>query len=345
MSSKNETKTNRKIFIVNLFGLVGLLITTVMSVTQYFNQDYALSAVLIVAAGFYSLSHYIQKTSGNTLAASIIMLYTLLILMIYLIYSGGYNNTGPVWVFIVPAVSFFIHGLKRGSIDIAIFITIISILFFYPNDALLEGNYSFEFKIRLLLSFLTVSFLTCLYEYSRQKSFEQMMVLSMKYEQMAKSDPLTHLSNRRDALDKLKYAKNRLVRNKEQLCIILCDVDNFKSINDNHGHNVGDEVLISIATLFNDKIRQQDDVARWGGEEFLFILPDTSPAQAKIFSQRIHDSLTNLVIPTDTQQLKITISMGISEVTTDQTLEHAINTADEYMYKAKAAGRNQTFPK
>lgn len=344
MSSKNEAKINRKVFIVNLFGLVGLLMTFIMGVIQYFNQDYILSAILLTAAGFYALSHYVQKRAGNTVIASMIMLYTLFILMVYLVYCGGDNNTGPVWIFIVPAVALFINGLKRGSIDIAVFVIVISVLFFYPNDALLKADYSFEFKTRLLLSFLTVSVLSALYEYSRQAALNKMMVLSTKYEQMAKTDPLTHLSNRRAALDRLQYAKNRLARNKEKLCVILCDVDHFKLINDNYGHNVGDEALIKLATLFTENIRQQDDVARWGGEEFIFILPDTSLAQAKAFSQKIHDALSHLVIPIGNQQLTLTVSMGISEVITTQPLEHAIKVADEYMYQAKAAGRNQTFP-
>lgn len=343
-STRKSGEENRKVFIVNLFGLVGLSITSVMTVFSLFHLDYALAAALAISAVVYYLSHYIQRVTGNTYAASMLILYSLLMLMIYLVYGGGYKNTGPLWIFMVAPVTLFLLGLKKGAVYIGLFVFVITIMLFYPQDALLTANYSFEFKTRLLFSFLTIAFLSGLYEYSQQKSFEQVMRLSKEYEQMAKCDSLTHLPNRREALDQLGYAMNRLSRNKESICVILCDVDNFKSINDNYGHLVGDKTLVCLAKLFNDQVRQQDCVARWGGEEFLFVLPDTTLNQAKAFSQKIHSALNQLSIDAGTQKLTVTISMGISEILEGQAIEQVLSIADDHMYKAKTAGRNQTYP-
>ena len=117
--------------------------------------------------------------------------------------------------------------------------------------------------------------MSALYEYSREQSFKHTLELSQKYQHLAHYDPLTQLSNRRDALSILKREQARIIRSKEPSSIIICDIDHFKKINDQYGHNAGDAVLIDLAKIFTQNIREQDCVARWGGEEFLFILPQT----------------------------------------------------------------------
>lgn len=89
----------------------------------------------------------------------------------------------------------------------------------------------------------------------------------------------------------IEQEQRRMSRNKQPMCIILCDVDHFKKINDQYGHNTGDAVLVSLAETFTQLIRKQDTIARWGGEEFLFVLPETSAENAYILAQKIHQVL------------------------------------------------------
>ena len=342
-SSDNESQQHAHV--VSLFALVGMSITAIMGLVGLFNNNVFLAASLLFASFVYFLGYVAYKKYNNIALSSAIILYSLYLLMFYLIYSGGVENTGPLWIFIVAPVSVFIHGLKRGLIDIALFVAIISTLMFMPIDIIAHANYSYEFKLRLLFSFLTVTFLSALYEYARDKSYQHTLELSKKYQQLAHFDPLTHLSNRRDALCILKREKARFIRSKEPVSIIVCDVDHFKKINDQYGHTAGDVVLIELAKIFTDNIREQDCVARWGGEEFLFILPQTLAKNAHIFATKIHRKLQDHRVTYQDKKITVTVSMGIEQLNDNQSIDEIINSADKYLYQAKNSGRNQIFPK
>lgn len=340
-----DLESKRKIFTVNLFGLVGLVLTAIMGSAAMFVGDYVLGTVLYVASLVYYLGHYLQKVTGNFHVASNIILYSLFLLMFYLVYSGGSLNTGPLWIFMVAPVTLFFGGLRKGTINLAIFTVIIGIMMYFPDGALLATQYSDGFKSRLLISFMTVTFLSAFYEYSREQSFEFMRDISEKYEQLAKLDHLTQLSNRRDATDKIEYEQRRIARNKTVVALILCDVDHFKKVNDKLGHEAGDKVLVILSRLFEETIRKQDTVARWGGEEFLFILPQTTASQAMIVANKIRDRVKSTTIEHEGVMFDITVSMGISELTpANNVMAKAISIADEHLYHAKENGRDQIQP-
>ena len=330
--------------VVSLFALVGLSITAAMGVVALFNQNYFLTCALFFASFVYFTGYYAYNKLDNLKLSSAIVLYSLYLLMFYLVYTGGVAQTGPLWIFIVAPVSVFIHGLRRGLVDIAIFVAIISAIMFLPFQSSAHAVFSTEFKLRLIYSFLTVTFLSALYEYSREQSFKKAVELSKKYQQLAHYDPLTQLSNRRDALRILHQEQARISRDDAPLSVILCDVDHFKKINDEYGHNAGDVVLIDLANLFTRNIREQDCVARWGGEEFLFILPQTLAENARVFAEKVQENLHQHIVRYEGDEIKVTVSMGIEQFDDNKNIDEVINSADKYLYQAKSAGRDQIFP-
>lgn len=331
--------------VVSLFTLVGMTITAIMGIIRLLNGNFIFAIVLLIASLVYFLGYYSYKKLNNVELSSSIILYSLYLLMFYLVYTGGVENTGPLWIFIVAPVSVFVHGFRRGLIDIALFVIIISSIMFIPTDIIAHAEYTLGFKLRLLSSFLTVTFLSALYEYSRDRAYQHTLELSKKYQQLANFDPLTQLSNRRDALHILQREQARIIRNKEPLSIILCDVDHFKKINDQYGHNAGDAVLIDLAKIFTKNIRKQECIARWGGEEFLFILPKTPAINANIFAGKIQAILQDHLVNFEGKKIKVTVSLGIEQFNDNQSIDEVINNADKYLYQAKDAGRNQIFPK
>ncbi len=340
-----ENEEHRQPHVAALFSLVGMSMTAIMGIIGLFNRNFILASALFIASSIFFLGYYAFKKFNNTALSSAIVLYSLYLLMFYLIFTGGVENTGPLWIFIVAPVSVFIHGLKRGLIDIALFVVIISAIMFIPIGIIAQASYSIEFKLRLISSFLTITFLSALYEYSREKSYKHTLELSKKYQQLAHFDPLTQLSNRRDALHILQREQARVLRNKEPLSIILCDVDHFKKINDQYGHNAGDAVLVDLAEIFTRNIREQDCIARWGGEEFIFILPQTLAVNANQFAEKIQETLQAHLVNYQDDKIKVTVSMGIVQFNDNQTIDELINNADKFLYRAKNAGRNQIFPK
>jgi diguanylate cyclase (GGDEF)-like protein len=331
--------------VVAVFALVGMSILSAMGVIALFNQSFFLAMTLFGASLIFFMGYYVYKKFNNSIFSSAIVLYSLYALMFYLVYTGGVAQTGPLWIFIIPPISLFIQGLKYGLINLAIFVATISIIMFVPTEVITHAPYSIEFKLRLLYSFLTVTALSALYEYSRERSYKGALKLSKKYQQLANFDPLTELSNRRGALTILQKEQARILRNQEPLSVILCDIDYFKKVNDLYGHNAGDAVLIELAKIFVMNVREQDSIARWGGEEFLFILPQTTAINANVIAEKIRVQIENHIIHYKNKEINVTTSMGIEQFDGTKNIDEVINRADKYLYQAKNTGRNQVFPK
>lgn len=345
--AENEPEINRQIFVANLFSFIGYSITFVLGVVALIRENYYLAIALLLASALFYSSHAIFKFPQFKNAYKIsrsVVLISLLVLMLYLVITGGHKNTGPLWIYIVPPVAFFFGGLRRGVITLGLFVVCVSIVLFYPGEALMITNYPHEFKTRVLYSFVTVASLFAFYEYSRQKSYKDIQELSSKFELQARQDPLTMLPNRRGIREQLEYESNRSNRSQRPMSVLLCDIDYFKKINDNYGHDAGDNVLKQISEAFVRVLRKQDIVSRWGGEEFLFLLPETNGNDAYILAEKIRKKIHDHEFEYNNKSLHLTISIGVCEVNKHTSTDEAINRSDHYLYQAKELGRNLTCP-
>ncbi|HSB54529.1 MAG TPA: diguanylate cyclase [Gemmatimonadales bacterium] len=161
--------------------------------------------------------------------------------------------------------------------------------------------------------------------------------------QLAETDPLTETYNRRALAEKLVQEIERANRYNTMLACLMVDVDNFKHINDAHGHIVGDGVLRQLGAILRREQRTVDIVARYGGEEFVVLLPETATSGARIFAERIIKKVASQNFGEDGRQVHVTISVGIAcypdqRVTDSESLLHL---ADQNLYKAKLDGRNR----
>lgn len=169
-----------------------------------------------------------------------------------------------------------------------------------------------------------------------QQMFEHEQVL-------ARTDSLTQLYNRRHFFDLAVREFDAAVRYQRPLTLILFDVDDFKQANDSFGHAFGDEVLIGISNIAKAQVRRVDILARYGGDEFIVLLPETDKAKALLTAERIREQIENHHIGVETAPFPVTISLGISEINftpLDQSIENIIRRADQALYKAKQHGRN-----
>ncbi|WP_082990044.1 GGDEF domain-containing protein [Woeseia oceani] len=167
----------------------------------------------------------------------------------------------------------------------------------------------------------------------------------LKYERNASTDALTGLGNRHAMVDEFPAEIARCRKNREAVSMIMVDVDNFKTFNDQFGHVAGDRALTAVARVLRDQFRTRDKLVRFGGDEFAVLLPGVAEAEALKTANRVRiaingdyeENIDSLI------RIPIAISMGVAELQDDGTLDSLMHAADAALYRAKRAGRNQVF--
>lgn len=156
----------------------------------------------------------------------------------------------------------------------------------------------------------------------------------------AQVDQLTGLKNRRgfyeyyaDRIESIGFGK--------EIGVVICDIDFFKTVNDTYGHNAGDAVLIHVADILQSNLTSEDEVVRWGGEEFVFLLADKDLEQAAAFAENVRQQVEASVCEYADLQIKVTMSFGVSQIDRNRTPDENIKRADDRLYIAKESGRNQ----
>lgn len=163
----------------------------------------------------------------------------------------------------------------------------------------------------------------------------------VKVKEMAITDELTGIFNRRHIMNVLKYQKSLADRGDYVFVVCYADLDHFKQVNDRFGHSTGDIVLQKFAVLAKDVIREVDYVARFGGEEFLLILVKTPLTEAIVVAERISKSIGKFSFGDLSPDLNITVSIGVAEYKSGELIEDLLDRADAALYRAKESGRNR----
>jgi len=160
---------------------------------------------------------------------------------------------------------------------------------------------------------------------------------------LAETDPLTNCFNRRALMEKLEQEMDRAARYATMLTGMMIDIDNFKQINDTHGHLVGDRVLKQLANLLKREQRSVDIVARYGGEEFVALLPETTATESRNFAERILRRVATHDFGEQGRPVRVTISIGIASYPDERVTdgESLLRLADSHLYRAKTDGRNR----
>lgn len=169
----------------------------------------------------------------------------------------------------------------------------------------------------------------------------QLKEINFLLDEEARTDILTGLPNRRDMTERIAEEIHRCRRSSGGFAILVMDIDHFKHVNDTYGHPVGDQVIVYIAEILQSTLRASDLCARWGGEEFLVLLPDTGAKGAASIAQRLCDNVASSTYADDECCISPTVSIGIAAYAPDDSLDALISTADSMLYQAKLQGRNR----
>lgn len=198
------------------------------------------------------------------------------------------------------------------------------------SDGALQGVYLFN----LTTVFGMFSYLSLYYMLTVKRAHRDL-------KRMATTDPLTRLFNRRHMVELANQDISGSDADGARLAFLLMDVDHFKQINDQHGHDCGDQVLSQISQLLQATLREQDYVGRWGGEEFLAVLPDTDSLQAQQIAERVRMAVADHDWGRHGLDGPVTLSIGISQYRSGEVLGNSIARADAALYASKHGGRNR----
>ena len=319
-NTDHDIEIKRKILLVKLFSTIGFVFLLSFGLSSLFSERYFIASAVI----------------AGSFAAIVIIITICLFLML----TGGVEGTGPLWAYVSVPLVLFLQGEKSGLKILVAFIVVVAIMMFLPSNLYAYTSYSAVFKARFLASYIAVLILSWFHEYARNQAHQRWQELSDYLADQARTDVLTGISNRRDILEKLEYENMRSKRRKENYSVLLIDIDHFKQINDTYGHDAGDMVLKEVSKAIESILFERDLLGRWGGEEFIVVLPDTDILKGSLAAEKIRQRVDNLVINNEENRITVAVSVGLATSDHDYLFYKYIKLADKRLYQAKAQGRN-----
>lgn len=197
------------------------------------------------------------------------------------------------------------------------------------------------FILNLLITVVFLAITSHICELAALNAEKALLSTNKKLAELATTDPVTNLVNRRIILSRIEQEKYRMERGSKPFTLIMVDVDNFKQVNDQYGHNGGDYVLVNLAELISMSLRKQDEVARWGGDEFLIMLPETDVEGGQIVAEKIRSRILTTPFEYRETRIPVTVTLGVGTSDVGIGVGSCIRKADQALYQGKQAGKNR----
>ena len=323
----------RRLILLNAFLLIGVFtFSTFTMMNTFVSHSYGIALLDASAAAIFAAT-FIDLRYSKKIRRAIFIASTALSLFMVLFVSVNQNqNFGMIWTIFVPIFVISLYGHSRGLLISAVYYLVIFSLAYDGLSDWQQTQWDTVALSRFVIASCVLVFVVFITEYAFDKLQRELNELSV-------TDPLTKLFNRRkiDAIITAEIAEAR--RYDTELSLAILDVDDFKAINDTFGHPVGDEVLIELAELLRRRVREVDAVGRWGGEEFVIVLPKTSLEEARRSMERLRERISSHRFGTVEG---LSCSFGVCNAARE-TLDkqHLITCADDALYEAKRAGKDR----
>ena len=309
------------LFMMVLFGCSGLLFTSsFLSLARYAPKSLRLLQMLcVLAVASMAFSLLLGEQAIEALCAFIFLLAASISMLLLSIAALKHRHV---------AGHYFLTATFFGMIGTLI--TTLTVWGVLPFNGWNYGAIKLGIIAQAVLLALGLSF-----------KVRQQQKSRLQAERMAERDPLTGLHNRRGFNQQADAIWSTAVRNNRPLSLIMLDLDHFKTINDLHGHATGDQALMLTANMLAKSCRGGDVLGRWGGEEFLLMLPETRITEALALAERLRVEIQTLELAEGHKKLSLSASFGVIERSAQGQLEQLINQADRLLYVAKHSGRNR----
>ena len=335
------TKANsdyRRIVLLN-FALV--MTTLFMLVYGLFNiivnADYLLAAVQLagMVIGISIIVYF--KLSNNITVTSILFTSIFLIILTMIIFVDAEGDYTLMWILLVQAISYFVLGRIPGSVITGLYTLFIIAFMLWIAPAIGGPTYDINNFFNVIGSIVAVGFIIRYFEFSRTETLEELMKLNDHLRLMSETDKLTLMYNRLKLDDVLEAEIMAAETSLKPLSILMIDIDDFKSINDEYGHLQGDSVLVQAAFLLKKNVKEPCVIGRWGGEEFLVICRHRDIQAATDLGQQLAEVIDRAIFD---DKVRFTVSIGVTGWVPGDTTESIIKRADLALYESKKKGKN-----
>lgn len=344
---ENTTITSSKTYLVTVIAMVLGVVNHLIFITLFYKYD----ITPLYYYNYFSLAVFtallitVLKKKTITMVM-IVASIEILIHQIFAVKLVGWEYGFQYYIIAIPGL-ILLGDFKHYSRPVALSIISTLILIFlyyyslsnpptYQMDEIKSGLYLFN----LICVAALVAVFSGLFAYiSRQ----QEAVLLNAHEQLyitATTDSMTNLANRLKTFDLIQDQIVRAKRTGKPFTLAIGDIDDFKMVNDSYGHDIGDAVIIATAKLMKSSLREQDIIGRWGGEEFMFVLPDTDINNGKDVLEKLRKNISTNTITVKSTPINITLTIGAAASNQAVTIDDIIKLADNALYEGKRGSKN-----
>jgi diguanylate cyclase (GGDEF)-like protein len=335
----------RALMMTNAFLFIETIIFIIFS---YVNPIFFNSPIIGLLDGISAIASFIAliDLQRNKKIDRSIFVGTATLFFFFISYaiSNQNHDFGLIWTIFFPIFVITLMGHKRGGIVVSLFYLILFTLAYIGIGIWDNRTWNLHSFIRFSLASSVLTYVVYLYEGTLYRSNMELAFTREKeakyleeLHRLSATDSLTELYNRRRMNELLQEHIDQSNRYNTPFSLILFDIDDFKLINDHHGHNIGDQVLIIISDIAKHVLRKTDHISRWGGEEFLILLPNTLSEEAAAIAEKLRQTVEDTDYPHNT---KVTCSFGIVQSCHNTDIEIIVDRADSALYKAKKSGKN-----
>lgn len=270
-----------------------------------------------------------------------IILGTLGSLGIYLLLNRNSPNGSLFWFLLFPPMVMLCLGLRQGTIAFTGFYLFVVLVMVTPLHSHLTDPLGWTARVRFVAAMMGAFVFAWSAEFLRYQAQFALGRTMIRLEQDSLTDPLTGLGNRRDFCNHCRWIVAGSSGKFPVISLAIVDIDHFKRINDTYGHEIGDKVLRHVAEVLGAQTRASDKLYRWGGEEFLVLMPRTAAREARLALERMRRTVADTPFQEDGLEIPFTVSIGLYSGTMQADVTGQIAKADQNLYAAKASGRNK----
>ena len=345
--SEEDGVSDNLLFLSRIMLIIFVLYTAAMGVISLIENINVYAMISFVFTAVFAVCMYLSYKSRVRIVATLVSIFLLAYIFIFTI---GYGWRSSFQFMLFVCIFLFWYDITRSTLMKIILSAITGILLcvinaFTPAMGAMSSDdnpeYHLVIYINILLSLLSLSIIAYFYCTQFADAERKLYLYNRELKKISETDPLTKLPNRRYAIDELAEIEKNYETNGHLVSIAIGDIDFFKNVNDTYGHDAGDMVLASLSAMFSDYMHDLGFVARWGGEEFLFVFEHSNGDEAYVALDSLREKVARNEFKYGDFSLKLTITFGVEEYGPRVGVDETIAAADKKLYLGKTGGRNK----